>query len=256
MVAEPIRFTKAKNLIASFITSDLIGWIIGNIFRDNIPSYNLLVNTQWASSKIKASVFFRIYESAEIKFIKQYLPYNIDVIELGSSLGILSSHIATQITDNHRLICVEANPKLLDSIEFNLQLNAKHLLTYNIVNAAIDYRGKDEIDFFLGDQTTTSSTTQITEQKQAIKSTTLSQIVKIFNFKKYALVMDIEGAEIDLFLYENEALKKCNLIIAELHEGKSLVSGVFMSVNDLIQLISRRGFTLSKQRGSVVFFER
>lgn len=160
MISEPIRFLNFKIFVAKVLTSDLIGKLVGIIFKDSIPSHGLFIDTRLASNKIKTSIFFGIYESAEIKFIRHYMAMNnhLDVIELGSSLGVLSSHIANQLRKECRLICVEANPNLLPTINSNLQKNASHLSTYEIINAVIDYRGKDTIDFFLGEDNTTSST--------------------------------------------------------------------------------------------------
>jgi FkbM family methyltransferase len=183
---------------------------------------------------------------------------------LGSSLGILSSHIANRLTEEYKLICVEANPSLLLNLNDNLVQNAHHLRSYEIINAVIDYRGEEYVNFFISDHNTTSSTLVETSEKHNIKTITLNRIIKDYHIGKYALVMDIEGAEFDIIKYDKKSLDQCQMIIAELHKSTSLVEGNSKdakvkdtaSVNDLIELICSYGFILSKRRDCVCLFER
>jgi FkbM family methyltransferase len=256
MISEPIRFLNLKIFVAKLLTSDFIGKLIGIVFMDSIRSHGLFVDTQLASPRIKSSIFFGIYEGTEIRFIRQYLilSNDIDVIELGSSLGVLSSHIAKQIRKECRLVCVEANPYLLPAISSNLQRNASHLSSYEVISAAIDYREKDNVDFFISEDSTTSCSLKTSTENITVKSITLGQIIESFSINKYVLIMDIEGSEIDLLINDKKSLEQCEMIIAELHEGTSLTESKFMSVDSMINLMVSYGFRLQRRRGSVCLF--
>ncbi len=88
--------------------------------------------------RIKAKLFLRGYEPVEINFVKKYLHPDRDVIDLGSSLGVVASHIGRKLHAGQHVICVEANPQLLDIIRANVSRNAPHV-QLEIVSGAVDY---------------------------------------------------------------------------------------------------------------------
>jgi hypothetical protein len=119
-----VKFAGLKKLVSTLICHEYVGKFIGVLFNNIIPSHSLYVDTkEGISDSVKANLFWGIYESAEIRFINQYLLNNLDVIELGSSLGLVSCCIAKNMLFDRRLICVEANPEMLSQIRRNLSLN-------------------------------------------------------------------------------------------------------------------------------------
>src|ERR1700730_12780210 len=96
-VSTPIRLRaplfSVKRVIARIICHPLIGRIISLVFRDRIPSRGSLIHTKDKAvvPSVKAALFWGLYESAEVRFVKEFLRSDLDVIELGSSLGVVTS---------------------------------------------------------------------------------------------------------------------------------------------------------------------
>ena len=66
--------------------------------------------------------------------------------------------------------------------------------------------------------------------------------------------MDIEGAEVDVFINDKDILKKRSLLIVELHS--EIISSYGYNLNDILILINEIGLRLIDQDGSVYVFKR
>lgn len=255
MKVERVRYASLKAFVTRLITHPFISRAIGFTFKDRIPSFKIrIATTSYVTDTIKAMIFWRIYESAEIRFVKQYLRQDVDVVELGSSIGVVSSHIAKHLGAGRKLICVEGNPNLASVLSLNLAINAQHL-DFCILPSVIDYtkRPNERIEFYVGATNISSSLTGRGECIQ-VPSTTLSLVLAEQKLQDYSLVMDIEGAELGILLHDKEPLKLAKQIIAELHSVTH--QGVNYSVNDLVEAIEKAGFALTARRGPVCVFCR
>ena len=123
------RWVGLKRLLANVIQSGLIGDAISWFYGDVIPFHGIPIDVSQSGipAANKAALWWGMYESAEHRFIKAFLLPNLPVIELGSSIGAISSAIAGQLDHGQRLICVEANPFLIPQLRKNLDRNASHL---------------------------------------------------------------------------------------------------------------------------------
>src|SRR5690349_5654721 len=81
-----------KALVARLLCNALTGRLIAAMHRDRIPFGRLTIDTAHGviSARTKARIFFGIYESAEVRCIRTRLRNDLDVVELGSSIGVLS----------------------------------------------------------------------------------------------------------------------------------------------------------------------
>ena len=61
-------------------------------------------------------MFWGGYEGAETRMIRSNLQASPTVVELGSSLGVTTAHIAAVMAPGGRLVCVEANPRLISGL--------------------------------------------------------------------------------------------------------------------------------------------
>jgi len=84
-----------KIAVAKFVTARLIGELVAVAYRNKIPFRGLRFSTAdpQIHPRVKASLFWGLYESAEIRFVNAYLPRSIDVVELGSSIGVVSCSV-------------------------------------------------------------------------------------------------------------------------------------------------------------------
>lgn len=183
----------------------------GYISVDQQPSY------------LQSLIYWNLYERSEVKLIAKFLDKQLPVIEFGASLGKTTSTICTTVDSSVPVISVEANPKLMSNLERTKTRNKFDNLTLKC--AAIDYSGQSEIQFTL-DSTNLGSRKGSSETSVSVPTTSLQKVVAQGGFKKYSLVCDIEGAELEMFLLEKnkEVIDGCQHIIIELHpashEGK------------------------------------
>ncbi len=250
-------FLKLKMFIAGMICSPFIGKLIGNIFRDRIPLKGLIICTHnpAISPVTKAQLFWGIYESAELKFICKYLRTDLAVIELGSSLGVTTCSIRNLIQDTKTMICVEANPMLMKSIRQNLDFNCPGK-KITLLNGAIHYSDEGPAKLILNEKST-DSVIAGSEGSGGISvpAIRLSDIIEAGKLAEFALVSDIEGAEIQLLTEDSKALERCRQIIIELHSG--IYKGDSYNPSSLCDMImNHHGFRLTDQFGPVFVFER
>ena len=135
-----------------------------------------------------------------------------DIVELGTSIGVVASHL--QQKDNvKKMICVEANPYLQGLLKQTFHIN--NFKDTTLLEVAIS-DSSNPVYFSTRDSNELGKIVEHSEIK--IKSKSLQQIVLENNLTNYCLVSDIEGAECSFIL--NEDLAGCQLAIIELHDSK------------------------------------
>jgi FkbM family methyltransferase len=205
---------------------------------------------QYSSHNIHASIFWGFYESAEIRLINKFLNPNLPVIELGGSLGIISSFILNKLNSNTSLTIVEPNAFLLPTIRKNIEKHNTKNISTNIIHKAIAYSNS----FIYMDITDDNTTSHISENDQSGILVESIQLNEIITKKPYSLVCDIEGAEVALLIEDKAALKNCYQLFIELHE--TTYNGNFYSREDLINLLIMNGFIVRSRDGNVIFLNK
>ena len=255
-----MAFTSVKKIVVGFLCQPAVGRLLAFAFRDRISCQGCVIDTSSdiVTPKVKAMLFWRIYESAEIRFVRQYLNRDLDVIELGSSLGVVTCQIRKRMSGSHRLVSIEAHPELARQVKSNLRINGLDKKV-SVINKAIAYhpsQRKTAFYVFSG----SNLTGHIAERQNGarglkVEATTLSQIIDENGISAYALVSDIEGAEAGFIIHDQEALKKCRQIIIELHDTS--INGVAIGTKQMCdRLTGEHGFTLRDQYGPIYVFER
>jgi hypothetical protein len=127
---------KIKSLIAKIICSTLVGKIIERILKNKIPFMHMKDLVFDCSSDLinpvtKAQIYFGIYESAEYRFCAKYIDQKSIIIELGSSIGLIST-VVSRMKNPQQIISIEANPYLIGIIETNFLINK--VVNYKIIN--------------------------------------------------------------------------------------------------------------------------
>lgn len=251
----PVRWVTLKVALARLAGHPLIGWAIAWLFGDVIPFHEGRVDLRGLQvpARNKAALFWGIYESAEYRFVRDYLSPALPVIELGSSLGAIASVIVRRLQPDQRLICVEANPRLPHAIERTLKRNAPHLQT-KVINAAIGY-GCSHVDFRLRDDNLCSSVEGTGDAEIVrVPCITLAELVSQLGDGDYQLVADIEGAEAALLLHDKGVLARCQVAILELHSAEQ--EGNLVTPDDLVDMLYAVGFQAITRYGPVVACRR
>lgn len=252
------KMLRLKRFATGILCHPMIGRILGRLFRKTIPSRGFRIRVpDQGNPIINAMLFWGIYESAEIRFVKRYLMNSLDVVELGSSIGAVSCEIARKLKGERKLICVEANTQLIELLRHNIGKNNARCHRLHIECGAIDYSGSPDTTLILGQSNVDSRVANgLAESGKANKvpSTTLSRIIRTQNLQQFSLVSDIEGAEVGLFLEDSNALKGCVQMIIELHEVT--YKGRRYGIGDIVNLIvSSTHFRLRDAYGAVYFFD-
>ena len=249
-----------KRFAFNLLCNNVTGFVIHTVFRDAMPvlrwhKFRFSAPIEKVHYKQIASIFWGFYESAEIRMVEKYLNVNLDIIELGASLGIVSSHIAAKLSPGKMLLLVEANPNLIDTIHKNV---ARHLIkgaSLTVVNRAIAY-GYEQVSMVLTNNNTETriSENQLeSEMAVVVKTVTIESLIAEYNIQQYGLVCDIEGAEIEILMNEMGTLKQCKQLIIELH--KTSYKGKEYSVLDIAHLLMHDyQFSFVMNHGPVYLF--
>lgn len=246
---------KAKTRLSVLLGSPFVGRALLAAFPRGIPAHGARYELNGAAvpASVPAQVFWGFYENTEIRMIKRHLRRDLDVVELGSSLGVTSVAIARRLGSGRQLVCVEANPNVVPVLRANLERN--EVSKVSIVQEAVAY-GAPEVMLKLGVGTTDSRLAATSPSMGVmVPATTLGEIVRRFGLQRFALVCDIEGAEAQILEHDGEALSRCKQIIIELHDGMS-AEGTLVTVDDLRALLSEAGFERGEQHGPVGVFAR
>lgn len=231
-----------RKILGKILCSSPVGWLIGIIFRNRIKNGNCTIDTSCDTvlASTKARLFWGVYETAEIDFAKKYLNPDYDVIELGSSIGVLASHVSKIIKHNRKILCIEANQTLLGCLKKNLEFNSGNN-NFEIVNAAIYYGEKKFVEFSVSPNSLDSHVGSNSKSKKIISvpAITLSEIIKKYSVEYYTLICDIEGAEKAIFDYDADALKYCKQLHIEMQENE-IVGSEVIRINDVINLLATK----------------
>ncbi len=226
-----------------------VGRVVSKVWPDaDFHGVQVNLRNPYLPDKVKAAVFWNLYESAEARLIRRWLPTDRPVVELGASLGIISRLILSRMTQP--FICVEANPSLIPAIRYNLKSFAKH--PYSIIQKAIHYSGQPVSFIWKEGENLTGKIA--TQGGELVESTSLAAILKDNNLDSITLVMDIEGAEIEIIMEDQDALQKCDWIFAELHACE--YQGQPFSVEQVSRSILERGFQLTARDGNCFAYQR
>lgn len=252
---EPVgRWLGAKKMAAAVLCHPVTGWLIGAAFGHRIPHRGARIQVPTGGDpRVNAALFWGIYESAEIRFVREFLDGATDTVELGSSLGGVSIEIARRLHPGRKLVCVEANPRLIELLRANLQRNAPAAST-RVIQGAIDYGGSAAVEFTLG-ESNLSSRVGPGAKTQQVPALTLGAVLTQAGIDDFALVCDIEGAEAAVFDRDASVLSRCKLIIIELHATR--YGSVAHTPDTLIEVIVRQtGMRLAARYAEVCTFVR
>ncbi len=249
----------AKRRLVEWICHEAIGSVVRRVFGAGIPSRGLRIDTEapGVSDRTRAEIFWGAYESTEVRYVRRYLHRDLDVVELGSSLGVVSCQIARHLERRCRLVCVEANPNLIPALERNLARNAPDRSTI-VLHGAIDYdTTRNSAPLRLSSLTTSSRLASAASDHDTVSwvpTTTLRRVLATTALGPFALVADIEGAEAGILFHDAEALELCQQIVIELHSVE--FDGSRLSPDDLAARIEHLGFRAGPAYGPVRVFER
>jgi FkbM family methyltransferase len=252
-----------KLAMAQIVTGDQAGRIIGALTRKRIRHQGLLFDTRSAdfTPRVRAQMFWGAYEGAETRMIRRFLRGSKAVVELGSSLGVTSAHIAAVMAPGGHLTCVEANPRLLPGLRDRTQQRYPHVQV-DVVHAAVtDRSGMAALKVAahtVGSRLWPDPQPDEDEAAAAavvqVPAVTLLEIVRGSGMTDFDLVCDIEGAEAAFLLHDPAVLRGCQQAVIELHD--TTFRGRRVSVFDLMNASVAAGFRVIDRHGPVIALAR
>lgn len=247
-----------KKVISKILCNAITGKIISVVFNYNIPNLKYgfkryQTPKHYCHDTIRAMIFWGFYEGAEMRLLSTHLPQNIEVVEVGASLGIVSSTIASLLNPGVSLTCVEANTHLVKYIEQNIKRYTRTVNT-KVVNAAAAPVSGNKVNIKISKNNTESS---IANQTQFAGNFAEVETIRVGDIaaNEFTLVCDIEGYEIELILNDATSFNKCTHLFIELHQTKH--NNKLYTVDDLKNLIIKNlGFALKVKDGNVFYFTK
>jgi len=228
--------------------------VISFLLRQRIPFHDTVINVSDRSitPMVKSLLYYQVYEDKEVAFAMKYIDPEDDVIELGSSIGVMGCIISRRQTTG-KYISVEADPSLMKINRKNIEFNRK--TDFVLINKAVDYSSKT-VSF-------STSKSNLTGKVQAdgsgdstiaVETTTLTELCSTYNLKDFVLVSDIEGAEVTILLNDKSSLDSCSKMIIELHDTE--YNNKTYMVPDIVNLITNCGFNMTDQERNVYVFTK
>lgn len=154
------------------------------------------------------------YEWGEARMSARVLKPGESVLELGAGIGFVSSYIRLN-TDAGQITCIEANPDLVPYIEGVHRLNGiSNAAVVNGVAQVADYPAS--IPFYCRKDFWASSMEPAVDYERAVEVPVLNFTNLLATARPDVLVMDIEGAELDLL--EADTLPHVRAIVLEVHK--------------------------------------
>jgi FkbM family methyltransferase len=235
--------SRMKLRAARLLSSRPVGVVVGMATAHRIPNHGLLFDTRSWDPRIEAMLAFRIYESAEIRFVRYFLKGTIRAVELGGSLGVTGSHLLQVMEPEGKLTSVEANARLIPLLRRSLLSHANGR-TVALVHAAVAATPSPNLEVNPRDHTAS----RVASAGVVVPGMTLSAIVLQSGYEDYVLLSDIEGAEAS-FILGSDGLENCTRVVIELHNTRH--AGRLVTPDDMLIELNRQGFQLLGRHGNV-----
>lgn len=187
------------------------------------------------------------YEAEERELVSAFIRPDDSVLELGACLGIVSCITNKLLADKPRHVVVEGNPFCIPTLHRNRELNQCEFL---VENCAVSTQR--DATFYLHPTYVVGGTTQRQSSRPVrVPAYSLAELdARHGPFS--ALIMDIEGSELEIFAASAEILTRYRLVIAELHPW---------AINDdrvkrCREILSAAGFHFKRRAGITEAWQR
>lgn len=200
----------------------------------------------------KAEIYFGKYETTEIEYLNEFLDASLPTVEFGASIGVVACLTNRKLERPTEHVVVEANPTLVPTLERNRALNNAK---FEILNMAVGY-GAPSIEFHITGNFLNGSTRAPSwgGRVHVAPTVDLTTILRDRGFDRINLIMDIEGAEVELVAHELDVLRRhVKLLIAEIHP-QIMPDG---QIEKMLDALAAAGFrTAAATPGAVALINR
>ena len=213
LLTRPLRAIVRPFGRAKLISHQVAGRLVelgGN--HVSIQGLTFSVDNPLISTRDKGRLDAGLHEAGEIGLARRMLLPELPVVELGGGIGVVSCLINRRLEHPDRHVVVEANPELIPTLEANRRLNH---CQFRIRNVALAYGTPEAslaIDSFAASRIGGSG------RQVVVPTATLATLLQDAAFERINLVVDIEGAEVDLVEHESALLRdRARTLLVETH---------------------------------------
>ena len=216
------------------------------LYDDDSTAFNNIVlkRNKNVSNNVWMSILSQSYEMNEINTVLETLSKTDVVLELGASLGAMSSSVLKQVNPK-MYICIEANIDMVNLLRENHRINE---VSCEILHGAVTLKSEEFKDFYINSDSWSSSL-------NFFKNYTRVDKIRMFNFNdilnKYKpsyLICDIEGGEYEIFNNET-CFDSISKICIELHQDLNSDS-----TKNLLKIFENNNFSCQRINNSNVFY--
>ncbi|WP_424812570.1 FkbM family methyltransferase [Roseococcus sp. YIM B11640] len=156
-----------------------------------------------------------LYELPERLLLARYLRRGATVLELGGCLGVVSCLVNRRLRDPSRHVVVEAHPQLVRWLRANRDRNGAGFA----VEPGMVAREAGARDFWTAEAIVSGSTSVAHRGSDALRipAQPVEEIEARHGLKFDALIIDIEGGEIEFLRDHPSLLARSRLVVVEFH---------------------------------------
>ncbi|HLP92734.1 MAG TPA: FkbM family methyltransferase [Saprospiraceae bacterium] len=184
-----------------------------------VEGLDLIIPFHLTDIKFRGQFPINFYEKQERRYLKQFLPKNATVLELGACLGVVSCITNRLLEHPERQVVVEANPNVIPIIEEN---KARNHCKFNIEHCIVSSQPVNT--FFIGKNILTSSNLRKSAEQITVTGKTVAQLEQQYGLTFDVLIMDIEGGELGFLRENREKLEQFNVVFMEIHPHPEILS--------------------------------
>ena len=229
------------------VSHRLVGRLVelgGN--RVSIGGLDFSVDNTLITTREKGRLDVGLHERGEIALARRYVRTDLPVVELGGGIGIVSCIINRLLARPADHLVVETNADLIPTLEVNRHLNG---CRFRIRDVALAYGSEQAV---LAVDSFAASRIGGTGRRVVVPTATLASLLAETAFQRINLVVDIEGAEVDLVEREGPVVARhAWVLIVETHRK---VAGA-EPTDRMLAALRTLGFAQVARVGDVFAFE-
>jgi FkbM family methyltransferase len=241
---------KIKIVIGNIIESSLISWILKKlIYKKKIIFKNCIINIINVDRINLVRLLFGYYESAEARLLKKYFISDLDFIDIGAGIGVMSSYYSKNNPKHKKIICVEAIKNNVPIIKKNLEENK--VRNFYLENKIfLSYKSKIK-KFQINKDFTASKLINSKESINTNNYCNFNYLKNKYKLTEFQSLIDIEGEELNFKNQDFKFLYKSKKLIIELHTKNRILINKFIKKLNLISKLN-----LIEKDGNAYYFSR
>ncbi len=232
--------------------STVVRWVQGAFFdlgggRFHADGCTFAIPKDQTSRAYRGCFLNGSYEAEERELVREFVRPTDFVLELGACLGVVSCITNKILADKTKHVVVEGNPFCLPTLHRNRELNQ---CGFVIENCAVS--NQLDATFYLHPIYIVGGTTQ-RESSRPVRVPVCSLTELDARHGPFSvLIMDIEGAELEIFSASQEQLKSYRLVVVELHDWAIGAE----SVKGCREILTAAGLHFQKRAGITEAWQR